>query len=125
MSKGYENELAKNALVEIVKIVIEVENKIKSTIDSDLCELLNDISDKFDIGIGNEILTEIKGYVIHTNCVGELFFDEDKGYRKCRRETSYHKLNEIVAHCASKNNCAKDAFFSEIFKREQECSIHG
>jgi len=125
MSKGYENELAKNALIEIVKIIIEAENKIKITIDNGLCELLNDISDKFDIGVGNDILNEVENSIIHTNCVGELFFDGDKCYRKCRRETSYHKLNEIVVHTVSKNNCAKDAFFSEVFKRKHECSVHG
>lgn len=125
MSKGYKNELAKNALVKIAKAIIEAENKINSTIDDGLCELLNDISDKFDIGVGVEIMQEVESNIIHTNCVGELFFDGDKGYRKCRRETSYHKLDEIVVHTASKNNCAKDAFFSEIFRTEHGCSVNG
>ena len=125
MSKGYQNELAKNALVEIVKVIIEAENKINSTIDDGLRELLNDISNNFDVGIGNEILQEVENSIIHTNCVGELFFDGDKGYRKCRRETSYNKLDEIVVHTASKNNCVKDAFFSEIFITEHGCRVNG
>ena len=125
MSKGYENEIAKNALIEIVKIIIETENKIKGYIDDDLCKLLNDISDKFDTGIGNTILQEVENDIIYINSIGEIFFSGDKGYRKCRRETSYHKFDEIVVHTASKNNCVKDTFFSEIFKTEHGCSVNG
>lgn len=128
-----EDELAKNALIEIAKIIIETENKympniystINSSIDDDFSKLLNNISDEFDVGIGAELLKEVENSIIFTNSLGEIFFEGDKCYHKCRRETTYHHLNEIATYNAKKGYCEKDAFFSEIFKKKIECEIYG